>query len=67
MGQFTDFEFDRRYSVIDILREHLAELNVPVLGGLPLGHGDSPASVFIRAVAELDPKAGMLVIWRGNV
>lgn len=67
IGQFTDFEFDRGYSVIDILREHLAELNVPVLGGLPLGHGDSPASVFIGAVAELDAKAGILAIRRGNV
>ena len=67
IGQFTDFEFDRPYSVIDILREHLAELNVPVLGGLPLGHGDSPASVFIGAVVELDAKAGTLALRRGNV
>lgn len=66
IGQFTDFEFDRRYSVIDILREHLAELNVPVLGGLPLGHGDSPASVFIGAIAEFDANAGILAIRRGN-
>ncbi len=67
VGQFTDFEFDRPYSVIDILREHLAELNVPILGGLPLGHGDSPASVFLGAVAELDAKAGILAIRRGNI
>lgn len=66
IGQFTDFEFDRAYSVIDILREHLAELKVPILGGLPLGHGDSPASVFIGAVAELDATAGILAIRRGN-
>ncbi len=67
IGQFTDFEFDRPYSVIDILREHLTELKVPILGGLPLGHGDSPASVFIGAVAEFDAKAGMLAIRRGNI
>ncbi|TWB17915.1 muramoyltetrapeptide carboxypeptidase [Rhizobium sp. ERR 1071] len=67
IGQFTDFEFDRPYSVIDILREHLTELKVPILGGLPLGHGDSPASVFIGAMAELDAKAGMLAIRRGNI
>ncbi|MFK0162307.1 LD-carboxypeptidase [Rhizobium sp. NPDC090279] len=66
IGQFTDFEFDRPYSVIDILREHLAELGVPVLGGLPLGHGDSPASVFIGAVAELDARAGTLAIGRND-
>ena len=67
VGQFTDFEFDRPYSVIDILREHLTALNVPILGGLPLGHGDSPASALIGAVAELDAKAGILAIRRGNV
>ncbi len=66
IGQFTDFEFDRRFSVIDILREHLAELDVPVLGGLPLGHGDSPASVFIGADAELEAKAGVLRIRRNG-
>ena len=64
IGQFTDFEFDRRYSVIDILREHLAELGVPVLGGLPLGHGNSPASILLGAVAELDAEAGTLAIRR---
>ncbi|GAC1040376.1 hypothetical protein [Rhizobium sp. No.120] len=52
--------------MIDILREHLAELKVPILGGLPLGHGDSPASVFIGAVAELDAEAGILAIRRGK-
>ncbi|AGB72014.1 peptidase U61 LD-carboxypeptidase A [Rhizobium tropici CIAT 899] len=67
IGQFTDFEFDRRYSVIDILREHLAELNVPILGGLPLGHGDRPASVLVGAIAELDAKAGTLVVLRDPI
>ena len=66
IGQFTNFEFDRPYSVTDILREHLAELKVPILGGLPLGHGDRPASAFIGAIAELDAKAGILAIRRGN-
>ncbi|WP_246705495.1 LD-carboxypeptidase [Rhizobium sp. P40RR-XXII] len=66
IGQFTDFEFDRPYSVIDILREHLTALNVPILGGLPLGHGDRPASALIGAVAELDARAGTLVIRRGK-
>jgi muramoyltetrapeptide carboxypeptidase len=66
IGQFTDFEFDRPYSVIDVLREHLSELNVPILGGLPLGHGNSPASVLIGAVAELDARAGTLVMRGGK-
>jgi muramoyltetrapeptide carboxypeptidase len=67
IGQFTRFEFDRRFSVIDILREHLDALGVPVLGGLPLGHGPSPSSVPIGAVAVLDAKAGALMVRRGGV
>jgi muramoyltetrapeptide carboxypeptidase len=66
IGQFTNFEFDRRFSIIDILREHLDVLDVPVLGGLPLGHGRSPLSALIGAVAELDAKEGMLMIRRGD-
>ncbi|MFT4182139.1 MAG: LD-carboxypeptidase [Rhizobium sp.] len=66
IGQFTDFDFDRPYSVMDILREHLTELKVPILGGLPFGHGDRPASTLIGAIAELDAKAGTLAIRRGK-
>ncbi|MDL2400466.1 S66 peptidase family protein [Rhizobium mayense] len=66
IGQFTRFEFDRRFSVIDILREHLDALDVPVLAGLPLGHGHSPLSVPIGAVAALDAKAGTLMVRRGG-
>ena len=66
IGQFTGFEFDRNFSIIDILREHLDMLGVPVLGGLPLGHGQSPVSALIGAVAELDAEAGILTIKRGN-
>jgi muramoyltetrapeptide carboxypeptidase len=67
VGQFTRFEFDRRFSVIDILREHLGALGVPVLGGLPLGHGHSPSSVPIGAVAVLDAKTGTLTVQRSGV
>ncbi|AVA22396.1 LD-carboxypeptidase [Rhizobium sp. NXC24] len=66
IGQFTGFEFDRRFSVIDILREHLDTLGVPVLGGLPLGHGHSPLNVPIGAAAILDAQAGTLTIRRGD-
>ncbi|MBB5576457.1 MULTISPECIES: S66 peptidase family protein [Rhizobium] len=66
VGQFTRFEFDRRFSVIDILREHLDALGVPVLGGLPLGHGHSPLNVPIGAAAILDAKAGTLTVRRGD-
>lgn len=60
LGQFTGFELNKRYSVIDVLREHMTELGVPVLGGLPLGHGSSPMVVPIGARARIDTAKGTL-------
>jgi muramoyltetrapeptide carboxypeptidase len=60
LGQFTGFEIDRDFSIIDVLREHFGELNVPVLGGLPLGHGSKPLVAQIGATALLDTSSGTL-------
>lgn len=38
LGQFTDFKANGSLTIIDLLREHLVPLDVPILGGLPLGH-----------------------------
>ena len=42
LGQFTDFKTSGSLSIIDLLHEHLSKLDVPILGGLPLGH-DQPS------------------------
>jgi muramoyltetrapeptide carboxypeptidase len=42
--------------------DHLSRLGVPILGGLPLGHGDHPATVPLGATAVLDAKAGTLTV-----
>ena len=60
LGQFTGFDLARSFSVIDLLRDHLKRLDVPVLGGLPLGHGSGPLVVPIGARAVLDAEAGLL-------
>lgn len=39
LGQFTDFKPSGSLTIIDLLHEHLSQLDVPILGGLPLGHG----------------------------
>lgn len=39
LGQFTDFKPSGSLNITDLLQEHLAPLDVPILGGLPLGHG----------------------------
>jgi muramoyltetrapeptide carboxypeptidase len=62
VGQFTNFEFD----VVGLLREHLERLDVPILGGLPLGHGAEPHSVPIGAVVTLDTSSGNLTVAIGT-
>lgn len=54
VGQFTRFKSSGEFTVIDLLRDHLGQLGVPILGGLPLGHGDRPMSVPVGGIAFLD-------------
>jgi len=51
-----------RWTVPDVLRDQLARLEVPILGGLPLGHGLHPATAPIGPFAVLDANAGTLNI-----
>lgn len=64
VGQFTNFNPSGGITIIDLLQDHLNHLNVPILGGLPLGHGKSPLSVLIGAVASLDTASRQLIINR---
>jgi muramoyltetrapeptide carboxypeptidase len=61
IGQFTACVDDWPVSIVDVLVERLGDLGVPVLGGLPLGHGDAPLSVPMGVPAVLDAAAGTLV------
>jgi muramoyltetrapeptide carboxypeptidase len=58
VGQFAGFKFN----VVELLRDHLDRLGVPILGGLPLGHGDEPLSVPIGAMATFDTVSRELVV-----
>ena len=48
------------WTVLDVLRDRLQRLNVPVLGGLPLGHGNNTESIPLGATAVLDADKGTL-------
>lgn len=61
-GQFHGFRTDGAWTVFDTLSEHLARLDVPILGGLPLGHGERALSVPVGARARLDADAGTLIV-----
>jgi muramoyltetrapeptide carboxypeptidase len=50
------------WTVRDVLQDRLAELNVPVLGGLPIGHGRAPVSVPLGTMATIDTTAGTLTV-----
>ncbi|HKG57864.1 MAG TPA: LD-carboxypeptidase [Candidatus Limnocylindrales bacterium] len=49
-------------SAEDIVEEVLAPLGVPLIIGLPIGHGKHHATVPIGAIATLDADAGTLVV-----
>jgi len=61
LGQYTDCD-DSGWGVdvTEVLRDRLGELGVPMLGGLPLGHGESPYAIPFGTPARLDPEAGTL-------
>ncbi len=69
LGLFTGFDDyeDRGWSLVDVLRDHLEPLALPILGGLKIGHGDvdddgvmDQACVAVGATAVLDADAGTL-------
>jgi len=63
LGQFTDFKTSGTLTIVDLLREHLSRLDVPILGGLPLGHGTAPLCVPMGCPTRLDADGGQLEIW----
>ena len=56
VGQFIRCGEERpdKWSVVDVLQDRLLALGVPVLGGLPIGHGPSPPTVPLGTMARLD-------------
>ena len=53
-------------TTVDVLRDRLSRLNVPILGGLPIGHGKHPATVPLGTHAILDADAGLLEVESGG-
>src|SRR6185369_1877568 len=56
VGQFLRCaeEAPGKWSIVDVLYDRLAPLGVPVLGGLPIGHGPHPPTVPLGTTATLD-------------
>jgi muramoyltetrapeptide carboxypeptidase len=69
VGQFPGFEESRAgsWTIIDVLRDRLGTLDVPVLGGLPFGHAfnlDLP-TLPLGTAATIDTTAGTLTLRPG--
>ena len=66
IGQYTECGPDRNepqnWSYLPLLRDHLDTLGVPILGGLPIGHGRSPHSVPLGTTAVIDADSGTLQV-----
>jgi muramoyltetrapeptide carboxypeptidase len=50
------------WTAIDVLRDRLSRLRVPILGGLAVGHGENTGSVPLGTAATLDADAGVLSV-----
>ncbi|MET8123915.1 LD-carboxypeptidase [Micromonospora sp. NPDC005189] len=62
VGQFTDCGDGWDTTIVDVLTEGLGDLDVPVLGGLPIGHGPGQLTVPVGTPATLDTDAGTLTV-----
>jgi muramoyltetrapeptide carboxypeptidase len=65
IGQFTDCADGWGVTVAEVLTERLGDLGVPVLGGLPIGHGLGQLTVPVGTPATLDADAGVLTVAPG--
>jgi muramoyltetrapeptide carboxypeptidase len=63
VGQFVGFKpSSGGLTVVDLLRDHLHRLGVPILGGLPVGHGENWLPFLHGAPAVLDASGGTLAV-----
>jgi muramoyltetrapeptide carboxypeptidase len=68
VGQFTHCDDPGGGTgVVDVLAERLGDLGVPVLGGLPVGHGADQLTVPLGVRVLLDTRAGTLSLLQPGV
>ena len=67
IGTFGEFETADAsgWALADVMSGWLDRLGVPVLGGLPLGHGRNPATVPLGTRTTIDPAAGRMTVAPG--
>lgn len=62
LGNFTGCADEWKIDVVDVIGEFVSGLGVPVVGGLPIGHGIRQETVPYGTTATVDPVAGTLTV-----
>ncbi|MBB4958793.1 S66 peptidase family protein [Micromonospora polyrhachis] len=66
VGQITDSVGEPdEWDAVAVLKDRLYDLGVPVLGGLPLGHGNGQLTIPLGTHATIDAQAGTLTVTPG--
>lgn len=67
IGTFGEFETAQAggWTLTDVFSSWLDKIDVPVLGGLPIGHGRNPATVPLGSLTKIDPTAGTMTVSTG--
>lgn len=67
IGTFGEFETTTAagWTLADVLGGWLDRLKVPVLGGLPIGHGRNPATLPLGTVTTIDPSTATMTSLAG--
>ena len=63
LGQFTEIKPSGSWTVVDLLHQHLVPLGLPILGGLPLGHGEASQSFPLGRRTVLDGAGSVLIAY----
>jgi muramoyltetrapeptide carboxypeptidase len=50
------------YTALEVIGDVLADLGVPIVGGLPVGHESSSRAVLLGGVASVDAGAGLVTV-----
>lgn len=68
LGQFLGFEVDDGddtlggWGITDVLQDRLLPLGVPILGGIPAGHGPNPPTIPLGTPTVIDTETGTLTV-----
>ncbi len=67
LGRFSRSEPAPDYpslSMVEVWRDRLEDLNIPIISDLPFGHDGTNVPLVIGAEAQLDSDTGLLTYWR---